>query len=112
MSDEESDNYINAFFAGCVDVDFYGLIRKYTTLTPVDVEAIKVYLNQNKDPETVKRYVPIFDPMPDPVVPTNDNGSESFSANLKFDNDKPGSNPSLYSENDYQQLYDPKKTLL
>jgi len=106
MSDEESDNYINAFFAGCVDVDFYGLIRKYTTLTPVDVEAIKAYLNQNKDPETVKRFVPIFDPMPDPVVPTNDNGSESFSASLKFENDKPGSNPGLYSDSDYQQLYD------
>jgi len=106
MSDEESDNYINAFFAGCIDVDFYGLIRKYTTLTPVDVEAIKAYLNQNKDPETVKRYVPIFDPMPDPVVPTNESSSEDFSTNLKFDNDAPGSNPGLYSSNDYQQLYD------
>ena len=57
MSDEESDNYINAFFAGCVDVDFYGLIRKYTTLTPDDVTAIKAYLNQNKDAQTIKNNV-------------------------------------------------------
>jgi hypothetical protein len=46
MSDEESDNYINAFFAGCEEVDFYGLIRKYTTLTPTDVISIKNYLNE------------------------------------------------------------------
>jgi hypothetical protein len=107
MSDEESDNYINAFFAGCIDVDFYGLIRKYTTLTPVDVEAIRAYLNQNKDPETVKRYIPIFDPMPDPVVPTNAPMASSFSTVLKFHNDVPdGNSHSLYSSDDYQKLYD------
>jgi hypothetical protein len=27
MSDEESENYINAFFAGCKDEDFYSLIQ-------------------------------------------------------------------------------------
>ena len=30
MSDAEADNYINAFFAGCQDVDFYELIKTYT----------------------------------------------------------------------------------
>jgi hypothetical protein len=105
MSDEESDNYINAFFAGCVDADFYGLIRKYTTLTPVDVEAIRAYLNQNKDPQTVKRYIPIFDPMPDPVVPTNTSEAISFSSVLKFNNDVPGNDPDLYTTEDYQKTY-------
>jgi outer membrane protein OmpA-like peptidoglycan-associated protein len=108
MSDEEADNYINAFFAGCQDVDFYGLIRKYTTLTPVDVEAIKAYLNQNKDTKTIQRYKPIFDPVPDAVVPTNQPTEESFSTVLYFNNDMPTANDAegLYSTDDYEKLYD------
>ena len=57
MSDEESENYINAFFAGCEEVDFYSLIRTYTTLTKDDLENIKNYLEDPKaDPDTITRY--------------------------------------------------------
>ena len=105
MSDEEADNYINAFFAGCEDVDFYGLIRKYTTLTPVDVKAIEAYLNQNKDTKTIQRYKAVFDPVPDPVVPKNEASEDSFSAALYFSNDVPYGGD-LYSTDDYQKLYD------
>ena len=56
MSDEESYNYINAFFAVDEDVDFYGLILKYTTLTEDDVKKIQRYLNGNKDTNTITKY--------------------------------------------------------
>ena len=44
MSDEAADDYINSFFAGCKDIDFYSLIRTYTTLDGSDVDLIKQYL--------------------------------------------------------------------
>ena len=55
MSDEEADNYINAFFAGCEEIDFYSLIRTYTTLTNDDIKNIKDYLEAGSDPETIKK---------------------------------------------------------
>jgi hypothetical protein len=111
MSDEEADNYINAFFAGCEDVDFYGLIRKYTTLTPDDLTAIQSYLNQNKDPNTVIKNKSKLPPViPDSVVPKNQVRTGQFNTELYFKNDFPLS-PSqttpaaLYSDHDYQLLY-------
>ena len=57
MSDEESDNYINAFFAGCQDVDFYELIKTYTTLDSDDVNRIQAYLNSGpKKPDEIKKF--------------------------------------------------------
>ncbi len=57
MSDEESDNYINAFFAGCKELDFYELIRTYTTLTKDDIKTIKDYLEaDNPDTESITKY--------------------------------------------------------
>jgi hypothetical protein len=107
MSDEEADNYINAFFAGCEDVDFYGLIRKYTTLTPVDVKAIEAYLNQNKDTKTIQRYKAVFDPVPDAVVPTNQPSEQNFSTVLYFNNNEPSAIDAegLYSTDDYEKIY-------
>ena len=52
MSDEEADNYINA--AGCEEIDFYSLIRTYTTLTNDDIKNIKDYLEAGSDPEQLK----------------------------------------------------------
>jgi hypothetical protein len=111
MSDEEADNYINAFFAGCEDVDFYGLIRKYTTLTPNDVESIKAYLNENKDPKTVIRHQSLLIPPADKVVPKNSNLPIGIPVTLYFKNDYPlvpssGLPASLYTDKDYQKLYD------
>jgi hypothetical protein len=48
MSDEESNNYIMAFFTGAEDVDLYELARKYATLERDDLERILAYLNGNK----------------------------------------------------------------
>jgi hypothetical protein len=54
MSDEEADNYINAFFAGCQDLDFYDLIQTYTTLDREDVLLIQKYLDKGVDPEVIE----------------------------------------------------------
>lgn len=111
MSDEEADNYINAFFAGCEDVDFYGLIRKYTTLTPDEVEAVKDYLNGNKDPETVTRNKTVLiPPVSDTPTPQNKTNTVVVPVVLYFKNDFPesptsGLPGSLYTNWDYDKLY-------
>lgn len=64
MSDEESDNYINAFFAGCEELDFYDLIRTYTTITTAESKLIKEYLEGGADKETIKKYRVETDPIP------------------------------------------------
>ncbi len=56
MSDEEADNYINAFFAGCEEIDFYSLIQTYTTLDSDDINLIKLYLNSSKPPQEITKY--------------------------------------------------------
>ena len=56
MSDAESDNYINAFFAGVQDLDFYSLIQTYTTLDPNDVKLIQQYLSAGTPKDTITTY--------------------------------------------------------
>ena len=65
MSDEESDNYINAFFAGVQDVDFYSLIQTYTTLDANDRELIKQYLDKGVDQQTITSIKFTSDPLPE-----------------------------------------------
>lgn len=113
MSDEESENYINAFFAGCEELDFYALIRRYTQLDINDVTLIKMFLEKGKDPEVIKTYKVVTDPVVNeqPSTPTgngtgNDKISKSFI--LKYDNDYPG--PRLQSvevDTPYGQLFGP-----
>ena len=117
MSNEESDNYINAFFAGCEDIDFYDLIRRYTTLTKDDAQRIKDYLNKNKDADTITKYKAVFDPveddnLPEEQTPTGDNGGDDGDSNfnltptpLYFQNDAP-SGGGLTSTVTYTQAYD------
>ena len=69
MSDEEADNYIHAFFAGCEDLDFYSLIRKYTTLEQSDIEKIQAYLSYSTDPKVIEKIKVITDPVKDLNVP-------------------------------------------
>lgn len=69
MSDEEADNYIHAFFAGCEDLDFYSLIRKYTTLEQSDVEKIQQYLSFSNDPKVIEKVKLVIDPVKDRNVP-------------------------------------------
>jgi hypothetical protein len=110
MSDEESENYINAFFAGCEEVDFYSLIRTYATLTKEDIDSIKKYLEADKvDGESIKKYkLETLDSekeVPDlsPVAQT----PEVTKINLYFPNDYPrvGANQ-VNSATTYTQEYD------
>ncbi len=55
LNEEQVDDYINAFFAGAKDIDFYSLIRTYTNLEPDDVELIQQYLNSGTDKELIKK---------------------------------------------------------
>jgi hypothetical protein len=93
MSDEEADNYINAFFAGCEELDFYDLIRRYSTITADDAKLIKEYLEKKTDTELIKKYrietdelvepQPVPKPEPKPQLPLEINLS------LNFANDNP-----------------------
>lgn len=93
MSDVEADNYINAFFAGCEELDFYTLIRTYTTLDSDDIQNLKAYLNDNKDSETIKKYRVVTEdiklPKPNTSPDPNSTKTEKLSATLFFPNDEP-----------------------
>jgi hypothetical protein len=69
MTDEESENYINSFFAGCEEVDFYDLIRRYSTLTPDDVNLIAQFLNEGKDPDVITGFRTEYDDIVQPAPP-------------------------------------------
>jgi hypothetical protein len=49
FTQEEIENYFVSFFAGCEKLDFYSIIRKYTSLDQSDAEAIQQYLQYFKD---------------------------------------------------------------
>ena len=112
MSDEESDNYINAFFAGCEDVDLYDLVRKYTTLTPDEVTLIKDYLNEkNVEPSIINEYKYTLLPQNTEKVNNtiSDNTDTIVNKNFKFyfDNDIPNKlNINDISSNEtYEELF-------
>lgn len=115
MSDEEADNYINAFFAGCQDFDLYDLIRNYPTLTPDELETIMSYLNQNKDSKTVLRNKSSFNEIvSDTPVPVSEIESKSTPIindfTLYYKNDFPKANANvlpglLYTPSTYDELY-------
>jgi hypothetical protein len=97
MSEEEADNYINAFFAGCKDLDLYELLKTYTTIDTDDATCIWQYLNADKKPdvETIKKYRYISTPVTipgEPIVelpPPNDGKPVNYNAKLYFRNDFP-----------------------
>ena len=92
-SDQEADEYINAFFAGCVDVDFYELIRRYATLDPEDINLITRFLNGGKNPDEIQKYKSVFTPptKSSSYTPPIDPKAETIKLdiNLKFLNDTP-----------------------
>jgi hypothetical protein len=108
MSDEESENYINSFFAGCEEVDFYDLIRRYATLTPDDVNLITQFLNEGKDPDVITGFRTEYDsivqtsPEPELSLPLI---VESYS--LNFPNDFPRKLPDndLISSSPYEGIF-------
>jgi hypothetical protein len=95
MSDEEADNYINSFFAGCQDIDFYDLVRKYTNLDTDDIKRINEYLNAGKEMSTIMKYKysseEVEEVKPD-TGETPTKAPEPFSLALFFPNDIPSKN--------------------
>ena len=92
MKDEEADNYINAFFAGCEKVDLYELVRKYTNLDTDDVQRIKDYMNGGKEMETIKKYKFVTEEVEQKKPNTGEKETqapEPFSLSLFFPNDYP-----------------------
>ena len=120
MKEEESDNFINAFFAGCIDskngLDFYDILKTYTTLTPDDVTLIQSYLNSDSPPdkETIKRtkYTVVPPPPESPIkkeeIVDVTEKPVNFTGKLYFDNDFPSSadTQGLQSTQSYNSLYD------
>lgn len=107
MSDEESDNYINAFFSGCHDIDFYDMIKRYTTLTLDDADLVKKYLDNNNNKEEINRYKVVTQPVvaSEPVERGEQLARNTVSDEvvLLFPNDKPSRqtnelvSPTLYN---------------
>lgn len=115
MPDEEADNYINAVFAGCKDLDFYELIRKYTTLDASDVQNIQSYLNKGGDPITVQKYKAVVEEVttssPEATTPNASDSPNSTveklnTITLHFDNDVPGTKTDIKTSSSYNELYD------
>jgi outer membrane protein OmpA-like peptidoglycan-associated protein len=123
MSDEEAENYISAFFAGCEELDFYDLIRKYTKLTPTDLELIIIYLDYIKGHKSDTYYKLKFHQEAGKMTETNpttieqnynppidgdsnpETGGFLFDADLYFINDKPSPKNSLYADTSYDTQY-------
>jgi len=118
MSDEESENYINAFFAGCEELDFYALIRRFAQLDTNDIKLIQSFLNQGQDPETIKQYK-VTTEYPTETTPTNTTtqGNDADSKpvdeviiKLKYENDRPDpNNLKLDTTQNYTLLYEAYK---
>jgi len=111
MSDEEADNYINALFAGCQDLDFYDLIKRFTTLDKSDIENIKAYLNKGLRTQEIKTYSVNIESVEkvEPTVSTTTAPTSSpgklINVSLNFANAIPGVNGKTTTPSDYTTLY-------
>ena len=72
-------NYINAFFAGAQDIDFYSLIQTYTTLDSNDRKLIEQYLNAGIEKQSITNVKFTSEPLPADGGDTDNN---------KFTNDR------------------------
>jgi len=111
MSDEESENYINAFFAGCEELDFYSLIRRFAQLDSNDIKLIQSYLNKGVDPEVIQQYkiTTEFPVVPDPGTSNvkNEDTINSGKIVLKYENDRPDpNNLKIRTDQNYTKLYE------
>jgi hypothetical protein len=83
MSEEQVDQYVNAFFAGAKDIDFYSLIRTYTNLDSNDIEMIQSYLNNRGDENVINNKI---NSISGPVIdnPEGDTTKNGNSATVSF----------------------------
>ncbi len=112
MSDEEADNYIDAFFAGCQDLDLYDLVRRFSTLDANDIDLIQRYLGQGVDSEVIKKYKTVTEPITEPTPDVSQSGIKpqevSLDVTLRFANDFPkklGTSNDFKSSISYSQHY-------
>jgi len=109
MSDEESDNYINAFFAGAQDIDFYSLIQTYTTLDQNDRDLIQQYLNAGVKKETIETIKYTTEQLPnDANTDVNKNEPVNYDTNniFYFKNAEPPVNGKVLTQSpDYYSNY-------
>jgi hypothetical protein len=104
MSDEESDNYINAFFAGAQDIDFYSLIQTYTTLDQNDRDLIQQYLNTGVKKETIETIKYTTEQLPnDANTDVNKNENVNYDTNniFYFENAEPPVNGKVLTQSPY-----------
>lgn len=104
MSDEESDNYINAFFAGAQDIDFYSLIQTYTTLDQNDRDLIQQYLTAGVKKETIETIKYTSEPIPnDANTDVNKNEPVNYDTNniFYFENAEPPVNGNNLTQSPY-----------
>jgi len=108
---EEIENFLNAFFAGCQDIDFYDLMRRHTTLTQDDAKLIDAYLNKGGEYDIIKNYKTtsqniVTDNLSTGTSNTGTSGTESLAVTeLNFDNAEPTSNPSTTASSGYTSFY-------
>jgi hypothetical protein len=116
ISDEDAENYLNAFFAGCETVDFYDLVRRYSTLDKSDLELIIAYLEyyrdgKTKDPiDTITFRNIAGDTTTDNGRTTEDKESPGplvspYKAKIFFPNDVPKPSNELYANTQYDSVY-------
>ena len=109
MSDEEAENYINAFFAGCEEIDFYDLIRRYATITPEDAKTISDFLNKKIDTNTIQRYKSVTTgdvvKKEPPVLKAPETQKVKLNVSLNFANDWPKITDGEYKGTKYSDLY-------
>jgi hypothetical protein len=117
ISDAEAENYLNAIFAGCEDIDFYTLVRKYTTLDRTDIELILSYLDYYKNGNT-KDVTDLIafnriagDVTVEKEVTTEDTllpGTpiDKYKGKVFFPNDIPYPQSGLYADKDYDKVYE------
>lgn len=106
MSDEEADNYINAVFAGCQNIDFYDLVNRYPSIEPSDAELLIEYLNEGLSDDKVEDSALNNEGL---IEEQNGQGvgeTKKISATLLFANDFPKkTTDETNSVNDYSSSY-------
>jgi succinate dehydrogenase flavin-adding protein (antitoxin of CptAB toxin-antitoxin module) len=111
LSDEESENFINAFFAGCKDLDFYELIQNYSKINSNDADLILKYLNAGKTNLTEQKivtYNTVVDPVvkPSPITTIAPTEPIKYEGKLYFDNDYPkGGSTGVKTNDSFNTLY-------
>ena len=109
INETDVDAYINAFFAGAKDIDFYSLIRQYTHLESDDIKMIQNYLGNGGDPSDIQRFKngvsSVVKDSPDGTS-TQDANKDTVNKKLKlvFPNNLPGDEDTSVSRSNYETI--------